>query len=569
VIAAERTIAPGSALRTLFYLDAHILLNRIRTAARNPVRLVLWLLFLLVIVSTLQGRSMMNEAIRSRPGPMPGPGPFPMFLDPTPWLHVAATFVPGAILLVSGLFTIGSCRQPLPAFRSAADARFLCGSALPPRLVVLWLVARVILSLSWRLPMTLAFLVVILPASFGISASTGFGIFFALLLLTSTVALNLPIFVSRQRRIGPNPALAGWLLLFTGLASLVVVFVAVFPGAPIVPSTLQSLAVSLPPGSWLVGVFEGNGFGLIALAALAAASLTLTWLVAGDVYPELWTASARVIVLRRALRRRGPFMTRSDRRQLLREAGIAEPSRHRRQTAAASSRGRWVPSGAWTILWKEWLATRRLAGGMRVPAIALLLAVVLGAAIGALTRSGFEGASFLLMPLSYFVVFGSIFTASRMGGDLRKPIWWLSASTLRARLVVMLVARSLRITLPIAAGFLTASVVSGNIAFLLMGAPIVGAAIWAINALALATYAIIPGSSDMRGPGGCLRGIALFIMLIPIAIAAAIGGIATGSGTGSLVATVLTALAEGWVLVLFAASRLDGNGLAFAKAETR
>jgi hypothetical protein len=73
----------------------------------------------------------------------------------------------------------------------------------------------------------------------------------------------------------------------------------------------------------------------------------------------------------------------------------------------------------------------------------------------------------------------------------------------------------------------------------------------------------------MRGPGGCLRVIALFIMLIPIAIAAAIGGIATESGVGSLVATVLTALVEGWLLVLFAASQLDGNGLAFAKAETR
>jgi hypothetical protein len=110
---------------------------------------------------------------------------------------------------------------------------------------------------------------------------------------------------------------------------------------------------------------------------------------------------------------------------------------------------------------------------------------------------------------------------------------------------------------------------SGNVAFFLVGAPIAGAAIWAINAMALATYSIIPGSSDMRGPGGCLRVIALFIMLIPIAIAAAIGGIATESGVGSLVATVLTALVEGWLLVLFAASQLDGNGLAFARAETR
>jgi hypothetical protein len=54
VIAAERTIAPGSALRTLLYLDAHILLNRMRTVARNPLRLILWLVFLLAIVSSFR-----------------------------------------------------------------------------------------------------------------------------------------------------------------------------------------------------------------------------------------------------------------------------------------------------------------------------------------------------------------------------------------------------------------------------------------------------------------------------------------------------------------------------------
>jgi hypothetical protein len=206
---------------------------------------------------------------------------------------------------------------------------------------------------------------------------------------------------------------------------------------------------------------------------------------------------------------------------------------------------------------------------MRLPAIALLVAVVLGAAIGAMTRSGPDFAGFLLGPLGYAVVMISLFTAYRMGGDLRKPIWWLSASTLRARLAVLLVARSLRLAIPIAAGLLTASVVSGSGAFVLVGTAIAVAAIWAINAMSLATYALIPGSSDMRGPGGCLRIIALFIMMIPIAIAAAVGGIATESGVGSLVAAVLTALAEGWLLVLFAASQLDGNGLAFAQAERR
>ncbi|HVS06729.1 MAG TPA: putative ABC exporter domain-containing protein [Candidatus Dormibacteraeota bacterium] len=568
MIAADRTITPASALRTLLYLDAHILLNRMRTAARNPLRLIFWLIFILVILSSIQARTMMNDAIRSRPAPPPSAGPLPTIIDPRPWLHVAATFIPGIVLIIYGIFTIASSRQPLPAFRSAADARFLIGSALPPRLVVLWLVVRVILSLSWRIPMMLYFFIFILPASFGASAASGLGAFFSLLLLTATVALNLPIFISRKRRIGPNPALLGWLLVLTGLASVVVIFVALSPGPPSLVSTLQPVAATLPPGSWLVGAFEGNGPGLIALAALATGSLLLTWLVAGDVYPELWSSSARMIVLRRAVRRRGPFMTRSDQRQLLSQAGIAQPI-HRRQTAAPSSQGRWVPSGAWTILWKEWLATRRVAGGMRLPAIALLVAVVVGAALGTLSRNRPAVAGALLGPLSYAVVMISLFTAYRLGNDLRKPIWWLSASTLRARLAVLLVARTLRLAIPISAGLLTAGVAGGNAAFLLAGAPIVVAATWAINSMALGTYAILPGSSDMRGPGGCLRVIVLFVMVIPIGIAGIVGGIATESGTGSLVAAVITALGEGWLLVLFAASQLDGNGLAFAQAERR
>jgi hypothetical protein len=569
VIDAQRTIPPGPALRTLLYLDAHILLNRIKTAARNPLRLIVWLLFLAVMVSAIQGRLMMSDAIRSRPVPVPEPGAFPIFFDPSPLLHVAATVLPGVILVAYGFFTLAACRQPLGTFRSAADARFLCGSALPPRVVVLWLLVRVILSLSWRIPLILTFFVFVLPTSLGVSVSTGLMAFAALVLLTATAALTIPIFISRQRRIGPNPAVAGWLLVLIGLASIVVVVVALSPGPPILPASLQRVAISLPPGSWLVGAFDGSGLALLALAALAAGSLMLAWLVAGDVYPELWQTSARVIVLRRAMRRRGPFITQSDRQRLLREAGIAESPRQRRQLATASSDGRWVPPGAWTILWKEWLATRRVASGMRLPAIALIVALVVGAAIGAITRTGFREAGFVLGPLAYPVVLVSLFTAFRISADLRKPIWWLSASTLRARLSVLLVARSLRLAIPIAIGLLTASLVGASVAFLLVGVPIVIAAIWAINAMGLAIYAIMPGSTDMRGPGGCLRVIALFIMLIPIGIAAIVGGIVTDSGVGSLAAAVLAALGEGWLLVLFAASRLDGNGSAFAQAERR
>ena len=76
--------------------------------------MIFWLLFILVILSSIQARTMMNDAVRSRPVPVSGPGSFPISFDPSPYLQIAATFVPGAILVVFGLFTIASCRQTIP-----------------------------------------------------------------------------------------------------------------------------------------------------------------------------------------------------------------------------------------------------------------------------------------------------------------------------------------------------------------------------------------------------------------------------------------------------------------------
>ncbi|HYM51111.1 MAG TPA: putative ABC exporter domain-containing protein [Candidatus Limnocylindrales bacterium] len=565
MIAAGRTIAPGEAFRTLLYLDSHILVNRIRTVLRNPVRLILWLAFAAVMLSTISGRMMINEAIRSRPQPTPGP----FFFDGAAVLHVASTFLPGITLIVLGLFTVIACRQPLGSFRSAADARFLCGSALPPRVVVLWLTIRVILSLSWRLPLTLAFFLLVLPTSLGVSGSTGLIALLGLSLLGGmVVGMSLPIFIARQRRLGPNPAIAGWVLAAIGIAATAVAFVGLSPGSPILPSSMQAIAGSLPPGSWLVGAFEGNALAPAGLAVLAAAAVALTALIGGDVYPELWQASARVIVLRRAMRRRGVFMTSGDRRRLLTEAGVPGATGNGR-TPVVSSRGRLVPPGAWTVLWKEWLATRRMAGGLRMPVTGLVLAILLGVAVGLLSRNSRDVAFALLAPMGYLLVLASFFTAFHLSADFRKPIWWLSASSLRFRLSVLLVARSLRVAIPIVAGLLAATVVSGSPTFVLVGGPIAFAVIWALNAMGLATYALIPGSADMRGPGGCLRGVAVLMMLIPIAFASVAGGIVTESGSGSLAAAVGTALGEGWLLILLAASQLDGNGFAFAQAERR
>ena len=156
----------------------------------------------------------------------------------------------------------------------------------------------------------------------------------------------------------------------------------------------------------------------------------------------------------------------------------------------------------------------------------------------------------------------------RMGADLRKPIWWLSASSLRARLAVLTMARSLRMVVPISAGLLTATLLGGHRSFVVVGVPIIAAIVWALNAMGVLMYAIIPSSADMRGPGGLLRSCLLLVMLVPMGIAALIGAIVAG-GSGALLMMVGTTLTEGGMLIFIATSQLDGNGLAYAQAERR
>ena len=44
---------PGDSLRSLIYLDWHIFLNRLRTIRRDPKRLLMWGVFILVILTVI------------------------------------------------------------------------------------------------------------------------------------------------------------------------------------------------------------------------------------------------------------------------------------------------------------------------------------------------------------------------------------------------------------------------------------------------------------------------------------------------------------------------------------
>jgi uncharacterized membrane protein YeiH len=88
---------------------------------------------------------------------------------------------------------------------------------------------------------------------------------------------------------------------------------------------------------------------------------------------------------------------------------------------------------------------------------------------------------------------------------------------------------------------------------------------WMIAALGLASYTILPAASDLR-VAQMLRVFALYAALVPVG-AGVLPGALAGSLPLVLAGVVLALTAETVAFIAFAAHRLRGNGLAFAREE--
>lgn len=517
---------------------------------RDPKRLWGWIVFILVPLVLLPQWFL----IRGQP-----PGSFSSDLFSV--LETVTMFIPGIVLLWLGLVVLTAGRA-MALFRSGADARFLCGSALPPRIVILWLNVRMLRLALVQFPAIAVWFVIFASSLRGAIAGildiwVSFGLFLGFML-----GLNLPLVKLRRQQ----PALlraAGIVLIALGVASL-----AAAAQTSHRPIPAADLLLSLPPGSWMVGGFHGHLLPIAALATCAIGSMTFSVWIANDVYPEVWESSLRMLTVRRLMRERGTLLSPRETRQAMREAGVAVPQR--RNVSVPSVGGRHVPSGAWTLLWKEWLAMLRVRGGLRWPLIALVVAIGVGWAAG----GGFGRlpdaveAGLVSLPV-YLVLIVNIFMAFRLGIDLRNPLWWLSSASLRSRLLVLTLARCLRQIVPLAAGLLAAAMAARSASIFLLGLPAFAAAVWVLQATGMGTYTIIPSPADLRGPGQMVRMFLLMGLLLPLMFVFGVGMIAFGHIAGALLLTAAGAALEGWSLIALAAYRLRGNALAFAQAERR
>jgi hypothetical protein len=404
----------------LIYLDARIFVNRVRVLARDPKRLLPWLIFLAWMGWALPARFFFARGRVRNAG--------------FEWGDLLPMLVPGiALAIVGAVVWMRSSRAPA-GFSSPADARFLCGSALSPRLVVFWLQVRQARRqlLVWGANVVLW--VFILPFALRITVLEALRAAVVLAVAgTFLTGIQLPVFVAARRGAASVLRVTGITLVVVGVAAVASGTLSLAAVSPL-PSAILT---AIPPGSWVVGAVEGQVAPFAALVVLAVVAVAASVAVGGDCYPELWQSSIRVIAARRALRQRG---------------WLRQPSR-RRASAVASVGPRWVPPGAWALLWKEWIALGRGAIGSRMVALILVFSFVAGAGLVLLASESRRGAGVaggiggLVVVTAFAIAMGN---TVRLASDLRSPLWWLSASGITARMAAWTLAGALKAAVPFA-----------------------------------------------------------------------------------------------------------------------
>jgi hypothetical protein len=530
--------SPPPTWTALPWLDWRLVRNRARSIARNPRRLVPWLLFLVLLAPNLVSRLVVASAAHRDPRAEP----FAAVLS------AAGHYVPGVALTVLGLALWQAGGRPPAAFQSPADGRFLVGSGMPARLVLSWLALRS----ARRLLLAGFFYLVLLALSVPgnglsraqlVAGTAGLTAYLWLIFGARVVLFSVQIRMPRG-----SAGWAGLAVAALGLAAL---------GATALGLAVAGPLDALPPGGWLEDALSGSLRSAGLLAALAVALAVVGVAAAGDCVPELWVASSRSFELRQQMRQGGLGGV---------LAARARRDRTGRRVVAVSLPSVWAPPGAWALAWKEWLTVLRVRGGLQLQGALLLGAVVAGTVAGVLTV---DRPPLVVLVLAYALFLFSVLTnllAVRLAADLRSPLWWLAADALWWRLGVLTLARAARLGVPLALFGAVLSAMASGQPWLAPGFGLVALTLaWMISALGLASYTVLPAASDLR-VAQMLRVFALYAALVPVA-AAVVPGVVAQSLPLILAGGTLMLGAETILLIAFAASRLQGNGLAFAREE--
>ncbi|TAM77511.1 hypothetical protein EPN44_02965 [bacterium] len=487
-----------SSLEPLWYLERRRIGNAARQLLRSPGRLVLWILFVVWVVSQTYVR------VAEAHGP---------HADPV----LASSALAGGLAIAALLWAVGAAvhgvlQGNIGAFASPADGRFLTSSAIEPQLVVLWVQLRAIVASALRGAWgALIFLLV-----WHVRASAGATILGASAFLTSLAtvfALRLPLALLLRAHPGLRVIVRVIsLAAFAGIAAFLVSELAAAFGRPLVPAlpVIEPLAHAAI-GGYAARIFDGPGGVVYLLADLVLIALLLSAgrRNAADVYPELWTSSQQYFRMLSARRRMG---------------GATPEARTPR---VALGEGLHAPSGAAILLWKDWLAFTRAPGKLWWGTAYLSGALIAGGTVGLFVRD--TGRTDVLWPLAsacgYLLLFSVSFGAVQVNEDLRKPLWWFSAGSLAARVFMWNVAATWRFAAVLAVGCTALALGARLPAAALVGVVGLPLILLQFRATGILTQMVLPRAGDLRGPGALLRILGSMLSLIPPVVAAALASL--------------------------------------------
>ena len=534
----------------LVWLDWRLLVNRVRTAARNPRRYIPWLIFLVWLIPSFLTRLTFGSRIRNDPD-------LPAL---APQLAPLGALIPGVALLILGIAVWRASNSAPAAFQSPADARFVIGAGLDSRAVFTWLSLRTARRLITSFALMLLLIQVLyLPfigftflsaLSFTLALATYGAIVFGARLLAFTLhgaAPRVPV-----GSIGLLAAIAGALGFFAALMQLT--------GTASMPTLALDVNAALPPGSWMVQALGGDFTGELALLAAAVALTAAGIALAGDCYPELWATSSRAMAIRRAMRTRGGMFGYAA------QARAARAQRRASERRVESAPGAHVPGGALAVFWKEWLAVRRGRGGLELQIGLLIAAIVVGGLVGHAVAQGSRIAGVVGGVFVVLAIFWSWAAGIQLGRDVGNPLWWLSSSVLWGRLVVWTFARGLRFGVPLVVFTEAAIAATGSFYWLLPIALLPPLLLcWMSQTVGLAVYALLPSRTDYR-LAMTLRMLAIYAITLPLAFSV-VPGLALHNVALVFSGPIGVATVAIVVTIAFATWRIQGNGIVFAQEE--
>jgi hypothetical protein len=532
---ATITSVSGNALGSLTFADRRAFVHSVRAVIRRPWRAILWVLWIAAFAYTSYLR-MTKTADRLPPA------------NPV-WRSGIEDFCACALLAFIGVILIAPPKRLVGGFSSRAEPLFIVRSALPPLLVAGYLQARTTAVGLLRFCSTFGALLVFATPPDVRGAAFGREIIIVLMAMLAGFSLVLPRTLAR-----------GWVRSLCIGVGIVVVALAIIPFARDVlqfidTATTQRLALLLPefhPGVAVIG----RGFAVpLACAAFmtAAFAASLAFIAsADDAYPELYQFSVDHERMRETLRARWRG------RELDMGEGTASTTR-------SVTRTRW--RGAFAIAWVERLTWSRRTGTVR-RAIIALSALAGGLVVGATQQSDDHGIA-LITTLS---VAGNMLIAIgatggiRLAVDLRRPLWWLGAEPMRTRLMAWTFAPILRDAGSLLCVAIGDAIVSRDLHTAALIAIVgIGLDVLARGA-GIAAFALLPNAADQRGPAMFVRLLVCYSAVLPALVAGVIGKLALHSVLLGAACGCLFAAAEGMLLVMFAAWRLDGRVDALAMA---